>query len=136
MLFKLFTRVQIFIFRLTRGKSMAFFRGMPILLLITVGRKSGKTHTIPVMYFRDGDSFVITASNGGRPRYPAWFHNLKNASQVEMEIPGKRLMATPSIATEQEHARLWQQLVAQAPFFEDYRKRAPRPIPMVLLRPQ
>ena len=136
MLFRLFMRVQIFIFRRTNGKSMAFMRGMPILLLTTVGRKSGKAHTIPVMYFRDGDRFVITASNNGRLRHPAWFHNLKNAPQVEMEIPGKHLMATPTIATEQEHDRLWPQLVAQAPFFEGYRKRAPRPIPMVLLQPQ
>ena len=136
MWFKLFMRVQIFIFRRTNGKSMAFMRGMPILLLTTMGRKSGKAHTIPLMYFRDGDYFVITASNNGRLRHPAWFHNLKNAGQVEMEIPGKHLMATPTIATEQEHARLWLQLVARAPFFEGYQKRASRPIPMVLLRPQ
>ena len=88
------------------------------------------------MYFRDGDSYVISASNNGRDKYPSWFHNLKHASRVEIEIPGRHVMASPSIATEDEQARLWPQLVAQAPFFDDYRKGTTRPIPLVLLRPQ
>jgi deazaflavin-dependent oxidoreductase (nitroreductase family) len=115
---------------------MSFMRGMPILLLNTVGRKSGKSRTTPLMYFRDGDYYVISASNNGRDKHPSWFHNLKNSSQVEIEIPGKRLIVSPTIATKEEHTRLWSQLVAQAPFFDGYRKSTTRPIPLVLLRPQ
>ena len=106
-LFKLFMQVQIFIFRRTQGKRMSFMRGMPILLLNTVGRKTGKSRTIPLMYFRDGDSYVISASNNGRDKYPSWFHNLKHASRVEIEIPGRHVMTSPSIATEDEQERLW-----------------------------
>src|SRR5215212_9589646 len=134
-LFKVVTRVQIFIFRRTQGKRMAYMRGMPILLLNTVGRKSGKSRTTPLMYFRDGENYVITASNLGRDQYPSWFYNLKNSSQVEIEVPGQRLVVSPSIASESEQARLWPQLVAQAPFFDEYRKGTTRPIPLVLLRP-
>ncbi len=136
MLFKLFMRVQIFVFRRTHGKSMSFMRGMPILLLTTVGRKSGKSRTTPLMYFRDGDSYVISASNNGRDQYPSWFHNLKNSSQVEIEVPGRRLMVSPTIATKDEQTRLWAELVAQAPFFDDYKKGTTRSIPLVLLRPK
>jgi F420H(2)-dependent quinone reductase len=135
-LFKIVQRVQIFIFRRTQGKSMSSMRGMPILLLNTLGRKSGKSRTTPLMYFRDGENYVITASNLGRDQYPSWFYNLKNSSQVEIEVPGQRLVVSPSIASESEQARLWPQLVAQAPFFDEYRKGTTRPIPLVLLRPR
>jgi F420H(2)-dependent quinone reductase len=135
MLFKLFMKVQIFVFRRTQGKSMSSMRGMPILLLNTVGRKSGKSRTTPLMYILDGDNYVICASNNGRDKYPSWFHNLKNSSQVEIVIPGRCLRVSPAIATEREQTRLWAQLVAQAPFFEVYKKGTSRPIPLVLLRP-
>jgi deazaflavin-dependent oxidoreductase (nitroreductase family) len=135
-LFKLFTRVQVFVFRRTHGKIMSFMRGMPILLLTTIGRKSGKSRTAPLMYIRYGENYVISASNNGRDKYPSWFHNLKNSSQVEIEVPGKQFMVSPTIATEDEQTRLWAQLVAQAPFFDDYRKGTTRPIPLVLLRPK
>ena len=135
MLFKLFTRVQVFIFRRTHGKNMSFMRGMPILLLTTVGRKSGKSRTTPLMYVCDGDNYVICASNNGRDKYPSWFHNLKSSSQVEIEVPGKHFMVSPTIATDDEQTRLWAQLVAQAPFFDDYKNGTTRPIPLVLLRP-
>jgi len=110
-------------------------RGMPILLLITVGRKTWQRRTTPLMYIRDGDSYVITASNNGRDTHPAWFLNLEATPQVTIEVPGKRLQAIASTATTAERERLWPQLVAQAPFFDDYQKGTARPIPMVRLRP-
>jgi deazaflavin-dependent oxidoreductase (nitroreductase family) len=134
-LFKLFTRLQIAVFRRTNGKRMAFMRGMPILLLTTVGRRTRQQRTTPLMYIRDGDSYVITASNNGRDTHPAWFLNLQASPQVTIEVTGKRLQAIASTATTAERERLWPQLVSKAPFFDDYQKGTTRPIPMVLLRP-
>jgi F420H(2)-dependent quinone reductase len=134
-LFKLFTKLQIAVFRRTNGKSMASMRGMPVLLLTTVGRKTRQQRTTPLMYIRDGDAYIITASNNGRDSHPAWFYNLQASPQVTIEVPGKRLQVIASVATTVERERLWPKLVAQAPFFDGYQKGTARPIPMVLLMP-
>ncbi len=135
-LFKLFTRVQIAAFRWTNGRAMSALRGMPILLLTTVGRKSGKRRTSPLMYIRDGERYVITASNNGKDRLPAWFHNLRASQQVQIEVPGKRLDVFATVATQVERDRLWPQLVSKAPFFDGYQTKSSRVIPMVLLEPR
>lgn len=132
-LFKLFTKLQIAVFRRTNGKRMAFLRGMPVLLLTTLGRKTQTLRTTPLMYIRDGEDYVITASNNGRANHPAWFYNLQASPQVTIEVPGIRLQAIASVATPADRERLWPQLVAQAPFFDDYQKGATRTIPMVLI---
>ena len=135
-LFKIFIRFQIAAFRLTNGRAMSAIRGMPILLLTTVGRKTGKRRTTPLMYIRDGERYVITASNNGKARHPAWFHNLQASPQAQIEIPGERLDASASVATQIERDRLWPQLVSKAPFFDGYQRNTSRLIPMVLLKPR
>ena len=119
-LFRLFTKFQIAVFRRTYGRQMSSLRGMPVLLLTTRGRKTGQPRTTPLMYIRDGDNYVITASNSGRDNHPAWFYNLQASPQVEIEVPGRRLQVTASIASTAERERFWAQLVAQAPFFDGY----------------
>jgi len=135
-LFRAFVRLQVVIFRATNGRALSSIRGMPILLLTTVGRKTGQRRTTALMYMRDGDDYVITASNSGGDRHPAWFHNLQASPLVEIEVPGKRLQASASVATPAERERLWPELVRQAPFFDGYRRSTSRSIPMVLLRPR
>jgi deazaflavin-dependent oxidoreductase (nitroreductase family) len=134
-LFRLFTKLQIAIFRWTHGKIMASLRGMPILILTTIGRKTKKQRTTLLMYIRDGDAYVITASNYGWDSHPAWFLNLQASPQVTIEVPGKRLQMMASIASPDERERLWPQLVARAHFYAGYQKRTSRQIPMVLLKP-
>lgn len=134
-MYKLFMKVQVLVFRMTHGKGMAFMRGMPILLLNSIGRKTGKHRTTPLMYLRDGDNFVIIASNNGRDKHPSWYYNIKNSDQVELEIPGKRIKASPAVASEAEKEKLWSRLIAMAPFYEGYRKSTNRSIPLIVLRP-
>lgn len=69
-IFKQFARLQIFMYRRSGGKTMGQLRGMPLLLLTTIGRKTGAQRVTPVMYIRDGDNYVITASNGGADKHP------------------------------------------------------------------
>jgi deazaflavin-dependent oxidoreductase (nitroreductase family) len=134
--FNFFVRVQIAVFRLTHGRVMSNLRGMPVLLLTTLGRRSGRRRTTPLMYLRDGEDFVIIASNLGRPHHPAWFHNLQASPWVEIEVPGKRLPVTATVTSASERERLWSELIHQAPFFDDYRKSTTRPIPMIRLTPR
>jgi F420H(2)-dependent quinone reductase len=66
------------LYRLTNGRiGGRFIAGSPILLLTTTGRRTGKQRTRPLAYVRDGDRFVLCASNGGSPRHPGWYHNLR-----------------------------------------------------------
>jgi deazaflavin-dependent oxidoreductase (nitroreductase family) len=111
-------------------------RGMPVLLLTTEGRKTHMQHTTPLMYIRDGENYVITASNNGRPRHPSWFYNLQATPHASIEVPGKSLQIIASVATPAERERLWPQLVARAPFFDEYQKGTSRTIPMVILHIQ
>ena len=134
-LFKQFVRFQIFMYRRSGGKRMGHLRGMPLLLLTTIGRKTGKQRVTPVMYICDGENYVVTASNAGREKQPAWFVNLQANPQTTIEVDGMTKNMLAHQANPEEKKRLWTQLVEQAPFFEDYQKKTTRDIPMVILQP-
>lgn len=105
----------------------------PVLLLTTVGRRSGRPHTVPVGYFdRDGTRFVV-ASNAGRPYHPAWYANLVAHPDVEVAIRRERYRAVATPAAGEERRQLWDYLMATAPAYRRY-QRAPREIPLVILR--
>ncbi len=133
-IFKQFMRFQIFMYRRSGGKRMGSLRGMPVLLLTTVGRKTGKQRVTPVMYIRDEDNYVITASNGGEDKHPGWFVNLRANPQATIEVGKIARSVIAHQASLEEKKRLWAQLVEQAPFFEGYKKKTTREIPMVILQ--
>ncbi len=133
-IFKQFMRFQIFMYRRSGGKMMGSLRGMPLLLLTTVGRKTGKQHVTPVMYLRDGENYVVTASNNGADKHPGWFVNLQSNPQTTIEVGNMTRGVLAHQASLEEKKRLWTQLVEQAPFFEDYQKKTTRDIPMVILQ--
>ena len=126
--------IHVFIYRLTGGK-IGGKMGGEVLLLDTVGRKSGKQRTNPVMFFRDGGAYVITASAGGAPSNPGWYFNLRAHPQTTIQVMGKRIPVTVSEAEQGERARLWAKLVSLSPQFKGYETRTPRKIPMLLLKP-
>jgi F420H(2)-dependent quinone reductase len=134
-IFKQFMRLQIFMYRRSGGKMLGHLRGMPVLLLTTIGRKSGKRRVAPVMYIRDGNNYVVTASNSGDDKHPGWFLNLRANPQITIEVDGMTKRVTAHQASSQEKGRLWPQLVEKAPFFDGYRKKTRREIPMVILEP-
>lgn len=127
--------VYVALYRWSRGAVGGGLRGMPVLLLTTIGRKSGRPHTIPVMYLREGPHYIVTASNGGRDRHPAWWLNLQHNRRALIEVDGIRRGVAVEPVSPDERRRLWAQLAEKAPFFEDYQKRAAREIPMAILRP-
>ena len=98
------------------------------------GRKTGRRRTVPVMYLKEGVNYVVTASNGGREKHPAWWLNLESNPPAMIEVEGVHQSVVAESVSPEEKRRLWAQLVEKAPFFEGYQKRTSREIPMVILR--
>ena len=125
-----------FIYRLTGGLLLGSMGpGSPLLLLNTVGRKSGKRRTVPVTYFMDGDRYIITASKGGSDSNPGWYYNLRANPQTTIQVKDKIISVTASEANPEERTRLWARLVSQMPQFKKYETKTKRVIPMMILKP-
>ena len=120
-------------FRANGGKVGGPFAGRTLLLLHTVGAKSGQSRINPVAYIRDGDRLVIIASKGGAPTNPDWFHNLTANPLVTVEAGTETFQARATIAAEPEQTRLYSQMVAVMPGFGEYQRRTKRVIPVVIL---
>lgn len=105
----------------------------PVLLLTTIGRKSGLPRTTPLMYLADGARIILVASNGGAEKHPLWWRNLLANPHAEVQIGREQLRMTARQATQEEHAQLWPRLVAMYGPYADYQKRTSREIPVVVL---
>lgn len=134
-MFKLFLAISVWLYRFSGGKLGGRMRGFKVLLLTTIGRKSGRSYTVPLGLFDWQGSYVIVASNGGRPTHPAWYLNLKSQPQVTVQVLDKVMAATAEVLTGAARAQAWKQVIATAPAYADYEKRTTREIPVVLLRP-
>ncbi len=108
----------------------------PNLLLTTVGRKSGKSITLPLIYGKEGANYVVVASKGGAPEHPAWYLNLQAQPQVEVQVADKKFRAVAHAASGEERARLWQLMAEVYPPYLDYQKQTTREIPVVVLERQ
>jgi deazaflavin-dependent oxidoreductase (nitroreductase family) len=106
-----------------------------MLLLHTIGRKSGKRRTHALLYFRDGDNLVVCASNNGSPQPPAWYLNLQANPHVRIQHGRIQRGVIAETAGPEERERLWQMLLKVRPQFADYQKATSRVFPIVLLKP-
>lgn len=120
-------------FRANEGKVGGYFAGAPMLLLHTVGAKSGQPRVSPLVYTSDGDRLVIIASKGGAPSNPDWYYNLKASPLVEVERGTERFKARATVAEEPERTRLFDQMVAERPGFGDYQRKTTRVLPVIVL---
>lgn len=134
-LFRIFLSFSVWLYRRTDGKFGGKIQGLPVLLLTTTGRKTGKKRTTPLGYFEYDGSYVISATYAGLDVHPAWFHNLKSNPMVVLQIQGRRLAALAEPADPTRRKQLWDTLVKLSPSYGAYEKRTTREIPMVLLRP-
>jgi deazaflavin-dependent oxidoreductase (nitroreductase family) len=115
--------------------SVAGGKGMvPTLLLTTTGRKSGRRLTLPLIFGRSGDDYVVVASKGGAPANPAWYLNLEAHPDVEVQVKADQFKSRARTAQGAERARLWQQMVAIYGPYESYQKKTSREIPLVVLK--
>ena len=133
---KVLSKVHILLYRGSGGRIGNRMAGMPILLLTTIGRRSGKRRTVPLGYLRDGPDYVLIGSNGGQDEHPAWILNLRTNHQATVQIGRTRVPVVAEDADSERRSRLWAELVGQAPIYEGYRKRTAREIPVVILEPR
>jgi len=105
----------------------------PMLVLTTVGRRTGRPHTTPMMYVRDGERLLVLASNAGAPDHPDWYLNLVANPQVTVEVDGEEYRATAVVTAGEERDRLFAGTVEQYPFFADHQAGISRTIPVVAL---
>jgi len=110
--------------------------GLPVLLLRTTGRKTGKERTAALVYLTDGHDLVVVASNGGSDRPPSWLLNLQHNPEVGVQIGQRRLRMRARVADDQERVRLWP-LVNQnnSNRYDGYQAKTSRRIPVVVLSP-
>lgn len=132
------TRAHAALVRASGGRirrSFLFTGGMPILVLTTTGRKSGKRRSTPVGYLRAGDGFAVLASNAGSHRAPAWWLNLQADPTAEVLAEGSRHGVRARRAEPHEEQALWAEFARLNPGFDEYRRLTERRIPVVLLEP-
>ena len=110
---------------------------MPVLELTTTGRKSGQRRSVMLTSpLQEGDTIVIVASRGGDDQHPAWFLNLRDNASVEVAYKGKKKRPMRArVATAEERARMWPQIIRAYKNYGGYQARTKREIPLVLLEP-
>jgi F420H(2)-dependent quinone reductase len=129
------TDSHVWLYRLTGGRVGGRVRGVDIVLLDHVGRKSGKRRTTPLLYIEDGDNLVIVASKGGSAKHPAWWINLRANPETTVQVGGGRRPVRAREAEGEERERLWARVVEVWPDYESYQRRTDRRIPVVVLEP-
>lgn len=117
------------------GEEGHLWRGVPALLLITRGRKTGKRRRTALIYGRDGESYVVVASLGGSPKHPLWYLNLVTDPEVELQVGPDKITGRARTATEEEKPALWQQMAKIWPDYAGYQKKTDRQIPVVIIDP-
>ena len=128
-------RIHRAVYRATGGRLGARLAGLDMLLLTTTGRRSGRRRTQPLACFRDGDHWVVVASNGGQDRHPAWFLNLEARPDARIRIGRQEFAVRARVASGVERARLWPWLQQRNPPYARYERRTERQIPVVILQP-
>jgi deazaflavin-dependent oxidoreductase (nitroreductase family) len=120
-------------FRANDGKVGGGFEGAPLLLLHTIGAKSGQERVNPMMFLPVGDRYAVFASKAGAPVNPAWFHNLVANPDVTVEMGSETFQARATVAERAERDRIYRQQAELYPGFADYETKTDRVIPVVLL---
>jgi deazaflavin-dependent oxidoreductase (nitroreductase family) len=120
-------------YRETDGDVGHDWKGTQTLLLTTTGRQSGEERTTPLIYGRSGDDYLVVASKGGSDEPPAWYVNLREDPQVDVQVAGDRFRARARTATDDEKPEMWTEMVGHWPAYDDYQRRTDRDIPVVVL---
>jgi F420H(2)-dependent quinone reductase len=131
-------RVHQRIYEATDGRVGHGMLGVPSLLLRTTGRRSGATRTNALVYARDGDDYLVVASNGGADRAPAWFHNLRANPAVEIQIGRESRKASARIVgrSDPNYERLWRIVNENnRDRYSGYQRKTSREIPVVAITP-
>jgi deazaflavin-dependent oxidoreductase (nitroreductase family) len=132
---QLFIRLHTKIYRATGGKLGGKLGPGKVLLLTTIGNKSGQERTVPLVYFEFDGNMHIVASAAGAPGHPAWYKNLQARPEVTVEVGKRRLNAKAVTVDDAQRDALYEKIKQQMPQFAGYEKKTTRKIPLVRLEP-
>jgi deazaflavin-dependent oxidoreductase (nitroreductase family) len=117
----------------TDGEEGHEWNGTTVLILTTTGRRSGEQRSTPLIYGRHGDDYLVVASKGGAPEDPAWYLNLSEEPEVQVQVLGDRFTANARTATPEEKPEMWQEMTGRWPAYDEYQLKTSRDIPVVVL---
>jgi deazaflavin-dependent oxidoreductase (nitroreductase family) len=120
-------------YRETDGEEGHDWQDTTTLILTTTGRQSGEERSTPLIYQPYGDDYLVVASKGGADNPPAWYLNLKENPDVEVQVKGDRFKARARTAAPEEKPGMWKVMADTWPAYDDYQKRTEREIPVVVL---
>jgi len=124
------------VYRLTRGNLLGRIGSQPVLLLETIGRRTGRCRVTPLQYLAHGDSFVVVAANHGAWRRPAWSLNLRNHPHARLQVGPQRLHVGAREAEGREREALWQELTTANRYLLRVAPKAQRQLPIIVLTPE
>ena len=134
----LYLRLQHAIYKATDGRIGHGMIGVPTLMLTTTGRRSGEPRINSLVYARDGEDYLLVASNGGSDRPPGWLYNVEANPQVTVQVKRERRSGTARMLqpADPDYERLWQLVNANNhDRYTAYQKQTSRPIPIVVVTP-
>ena len=129
-------KLNVPIYRLSRGRVFGSIGTAPVLLLTSTGRRSGQQRTAPVVFLADGERYVVIGSNAGNERTPAWSYNLQANPDAEIEVRSTRKLVRARVAEGEERAELWRKVNAMYEGFDDYDAKTSRDIAVFVLEPR
>ena len=130
---KIANGLHVALYRISGGKLANEIANMPILLITTIGRKSGKPQ--PIVYLKDGQDYLVAASVGGMDWHPGWYFNLKNLPEATIKVGDKTFDVKATITADEERARLYEKFKAASSNFVKYEKATSWAIPVIRLTP-
>jgi deazaflavin-dependent oxidoreductase (nitroreductase family) len=132
---RLGTRVHAAVYRRTEGRFLGRVGGQPVLLLRSIGRRSGRRRETPMQYLPDHDAFVVVAANAGAVRPPAWYLNLSADPHAQVQVGARTLEVQAREVLGEERRALWAQLTDANRYLERTARKARRELPLLLLEP-
>ena len=122
-------------FRANHGRVGGHFEGRTLLLLHSIGARSGAERVNPLMYLAVDGSYAVFATNSGYVNHPGWYHNLRAHPSASVEVGTRAVDVTAREAEGEERARIWARQVEVAPAFAELQAKTSRLIPVLLLEP-
>jgi deazaflavin-dependent oxidoreductase (nitroreductase family) len=132
----LFWRFHRWLMRLTKGRIGSHLMGNTVLLLTTIGRKSGQSRETALYTFPDEDDNIVVASNVGRDVHPGWYLNLRENPEASILIGGRQRAVIAHEAEGVERERLWEMVTTEDKSYAEYQTWTERRIPVIVLEPQ
>lgn len=132
---KIFTGANVFVYKLSKGHLGNRMGKQSVLVLDTIGRKSGKHHSTTLSYYRDGSDYLVVASNWGMETNPDWLLNLIRLPLTSIQVNGKTIKVEAHQAQGDEYLRLWELVTRKNDQYIRYQTSMKRKIPIVILTP-